>query len=158
MNVRQLIDLLLDQPMSNTVYVGDIAHGFTERHWDGELLDVTGSEPGVFATFLEFNETGLNGYIDTVGSETPAQVPGRTITESELIVEVDCAGLKHHENALRHALHHLGVTVVPEPTNADRWQQLVDRYTRESKQTETFAEWADRMGVKAPEAGGDDEH
>lgn len=65
MNVRQLIELLLDQPMSNTVYVGDITHGVPERHWDGELEGVVGAGPGVFATFLEFNETGMNNYITT---------------------------------------------------------------------------------------------
>lgn len=75
MKVRELIDRLLDQPMNNTVYVGDISHGVNERGWDGELQEVVGQGPGVFATFLGFNETGVNNYIDTEVCDDPAPEP-----------------------------------------------------------------------------------
>lgn len=158
MNVRQLIGLLLDQPMSNTVYVGDIAHGFTERHWDGVLLDVTGSEPGVFATFLEFNEAGLNGYIDIAGSETPAPVPGRTITESKYTAEVErikSFGLNTSRPLWwqgRAILGAAGITIVPdpEPTNAEKIEVALTRLPWLGKdERRSIAEQLDISGVKA---------
>lgn len=120
MKVRELIDRLLDQPMNNTVYVGDISHGVNERGWDGELQEVVG-DPGVFATFLGFNETGLNNYMNTEVRDDPDQVPGRTITDSDYQKIIDETSVPYGVG-FTDGFHQAGgsITPDPEPTSAEK--------------------------------------
>ena len=89
----------------------------------------------------------------------PDQVPGRTITESELRVVAgrlfarwpDLGVFMGH---LQRELSDLGITHVPNPTNFDRLEDLVDQW-RKGPQGKTLTQYLDEHGVKAP--GGDDE-
>ena len=89
--------------------------------------------------------------------EHPDQVPRLTVTASEFDEAVEScvtedATVPPHTFAAR-----LGVVCVPdpEPTNAEKWQELLARYKDEATGLESFSDWADRKGLKAP--GGDDE-
>lgn len=87
------------------------------------------------------------------------QAPGRTITESELRVVAgrlfarwpDLGVFMGH---LQRELSDLGITHVPNPTNFDRLEDLVDQW-RKGPQGKTLTQYLDEHGVKAP--GGDDD-
>ena len=89
----------------------------------------------------------------------PDQVPGRTITESELRVVAgrlfarwpDLGVFMGH---LQRELSDMGITHVPNPTNFDRLEDLVDQW-RKGPQGKTLTQYLDEHGVKAP--GGDDD-
>lgn len=86
------------------------------------------------------------------------QAPGRTITESELRVVAgrlfarwpDLGVFMGH---LQRELSDLGITHVPNPTNFDRLEDLVDQW-RKGPQGKTLTQYLDEHGVKAP--GGDE--
>ena len=86
------------------------------------------------------------------------QAPGRTITESELRVVAgrlfarwpDLGVFMGH---LQRELSDLGITHVPNPTNFDRLEDLVDQW-RKGPQGKTLTQYPDEHGVKAP--GGDE--
>ena len=84
----------------------------------------------------------------------PDQVPGRTITEGDLIAAVDETNhedMNEYQKA-RALLVHLGHTVPePKPTNLERLKAMQDDWLRESRSDELFIEYLDRMGGKAPE-------
>ena len=108
-------------------------------------------------------EPGLAGYayirnalrwLDT----NPDQVPGRTITASEFDEAVEScvtedATVPPHTFAAR-----LGVVCVPdpEPTNAEKLEQLHQNWSQ-SDRNPPFGEWADSVGIQAPEDWGDDD-
>ena len=80
------------------------------------------------------------------------QVPGRTITESQI---AEAFGDEYHYWAKRR-LSRIGITVVPdpEPTNAEKINEAYDVWDRDPQDL-TFGEYLDRLGwVKAP--GGDE--
>ena len=92
----------------------------------------------------------------------PDQVPGRTITESAEKDLYDSAQSSGAE--FRATLSEYGITVVPdpEPTNAERIKMLIMAGVKlgghiNELAAESIAEHLDEAGVKAPEAGGDDE-
>ena len=81
------------------------------------------------------------------------QVPGRTITESEYSTVVEWAksyALNGWKG--RTVLAEVGITVVPdpEPTNAEKLEQLYRNWSQSTLNT-PFGEWANSVGVKAPE-------
>ena len=82
------------------------------------------------------------------------QVPGRTITESQI---AEAFGDEYHYWAKRR-LSRIGITVVPDPkpTNLERLKEIQNDWLRESRNGELFIEYLDRMGAKAP--GDDGEH
>lgn len=84
----------------------------------------------------------------------PGQVPGRTITESEL------GDLARTHESIRHLVGMLGITVIPdpEPTNFEKltiYLGLHDLDAITQAGVADFARQLDADGVKAP--GGDDE-
>ena len=91
----------------------------------------------------------------------PEQVPGRTITESELRRLIH----KHlpdetTEEQLFMLMADLGITVVPdpdpEPTNAEKLTSLYERWRQDTDGMGiSVGAWMEKHGVKAP--GGDDE-
>ena len=98
------------------------------------------------------------GLLDEFASEHPDQVPGRTITESDLIAAVDETNhedMNEYQKA-RALLVHLG-HAVPTPwlTNFERLEDLVDKW-RKGEPLKTLTQYLDDCGVKAP--GGDDDH
>lgn len=82
----------------------------------------------------------------------PEQVPGRTMTESE----ISKAFGPEYVAWARLCLARIGITVVPdpEPTNVERLRALYMEWEREGPRTLAFAEWMDIRGVTAP---GDDD-
>ena len=88
--------------------------------------------------------------------EHPDQVPGRTITESQI---AEAFGDEYHYWAKRR-LSRIGITVVPdpEPTNAEKLEALYDQWLESDAPAcrVSFHQFMDDAGVKAP--GGDDEH
>ena len=93
-------------------------------------------------------------YLDT----NPDRVPGRTITASEFDEAVEScvtedATVPPHTFAAR-----LGVVCVPdpEPTNAEKLEQLHQNWSQ-SDRNPPFGEWADSVGIQAPEDWGDDD-
>lgn len=88
----------------------------------------------------------------------PDQVPGLTITESELSEAAENSSRWTDEGVGRDVLSHFGIEVVPdpEPTNAEKINEAYDVWDRDPQDL-TFGEYLDRLGwVKAP--GGDDDH
>lgn len=89
--------------------------------------------------------------------EHPEQVPGRTITTRE------AAALYNHTpfSAFVEGLRSQGITVLdPELTNADRWDELLHKAATGAMSSSTLRSLAENLadqGIKAPEAGGDDE-
>lgn len=85
--------------------------------------------------------------------EHPDQVPGRTMTESEI---AKAFGTEYVAWA-RLCLARIGITVVPdpEPTNAEKIIELMGKAPA-SLNRRDLAKWLDEAGVKAP--GGDDDH
>lgn len=88
------------------------------------------------------------------------QVPGRTITESELRgvagrLFARWPNLGVFMGHLQRELTELGITVVPDPnpTNFERLEDLVDQW-RKGPQGKTLTQYLDEHGVKAP--GGDE--
>lgn len=82
----------------------------------------------------------------------PDQVPGLTMTETEM--EHKCATYgSSYETGFKQA----GGVVIPPPllTNSEKWQELLARYKDDATGLESFADWADRQGLKAPEATND---
>lgn len=98
------------------------------------------------------------GLLDEFASEHPAQVPGRTITESELIAAVDETNhedMNEYQKA-RALLVHLGHTIPdPEPTNAEKLEIKLREACEANADQEfgRFAKWLDEAGVKAPGDG-----
>ena len=86
--------------------------------------------------------------------EHPERVPGRTITESQI---AEAFGDEYHYWAKRR-LSRIGITVVPdpEPTNADKLEQLHQNWSQ-SDRNPPFGEWADSVGILAPEDWADDD-
>ena len=89
----------------------------------------------------------------------PDQVPGRTITESEYSTVVEWAktyALNGWKG--RTVLAEVGITVIPdpEPTNAEKLEQLHQNWSQ-SDRNPPFGEWADSVGIQAPEDWGDDD-
>lgn len=123
---------------------------------DAEYSDTTGFGKGVNYT--------LN-WLD----ENPADLPGLTITESERRERI---GMED-QNFIRGfgaGLHMAGCTVVPDPpkSNAEKLESKLRVFALETCTSEAslelvrsaaseLAAWLDAAGVKAPEAGGDDE-
>lgn len=88
----------------------------------------------------------------------PDQVPGRTITKSEIEASVvharQCASFTTNPvGFVRSALDILGITVVPdpEPTNAERLADVLREFWTPVEDPTEFAELLDERGVKAPE-------
>ena len=81
------------------------------------------------------------------------QVPGRTITESQI---AEAFGDEYHYWAKRR-LSRIGITVVPdpEPTNADILADFVRQLSRTVMSAEECGKWLDERGVKAPGASDD---
>ena len=86
----------------------------------------------------------------------PDQVPGRTITES------GCHALYHAAyygaKAFRGELEDQGFAFIadPEPTNAEKLEQLHQNWSQ-SDRNPPFGEWADSVGILAPEDWADDD-
>lgn len=89
----------------------------------------------------------------------PDQVPGRTITESEFQGNLGV----YSEPWAREFLSGFGITVVPdpdpEPTSAERWETFCKKLgiNLTPWQIDYLVEAMDKSGVKASEAGGEDE-
>ena len=90
--------------------------------------------------------------------EHPDQVPGRTITERVKITDTEACEL--YESARSFSLDDFklalesidGIETVddPEPTNAEKLEQLYRNWSQSTLNT-PFGEWANSVGVKAPE-------
>ena len=104
--------------------------------------------------------TGLDRVTYTLRwlDRNPDQVPGRTITESELSEAVENSSAWTDEGFGRDIISHFGIEVVPdpEPTNAEKWEKFI-RGTHFNVSgwtgfdaTEQFAKILDEQGVKAP--------
>lgn len=66
MTVKQLIELLKEQPPMNQVYVAGFDPRTGECDWDGSVEDVRpGKGSMAHATFIEFNQLFLNIFIDS---------------------------------------------------------------------------------------------
>lgn len=108
------------------------------------------------------NAEPIVNMIDEMGwLRNPDQVPGRTITESDYSDISEWARnyrTRGHEG--RAVLSNLGITVVPDPpsTNAERLGRLYREWISDKSIEDSFGVYLDRHGVRAPEAGGDDEH
>lgn len=92
----------------------------------------------------------------------PDQVPGRTITDSELeTITHDLAtyGGPVLGTRIRVHLAHIGVTVIPDPkpTNAEKLAKMVRRACDNLTpiQRDEITRYFDEAGVKAPEADDD---
>ena len=88
----------------------------------------------------------------------PDQVPRPRMTYSELAEEVKSVErVEKRFEAVAYVLTNLGFTICsdPEPTNAERWQELLAQYKDEATGLESFGDWADRKGLRAPEADDD---
>ena len=87
--------------------------------------------------------------------EHPDQVPGRTLTRSDM---VEAFG-EEYAGWATHRLARIGYTIVPdpepEPTNADILADFVRQLSRTVMSAEECGKWLDERGVKA--LGGDDE-
>src|SRR5699024_7059341 len=86
----------------------------------------------------------------------PDQVPGRTITESELSEAVENSSAWTDE---RDIISDFGIEVVPdpEPANAAKLDKIMEEWPgRATASDPTFGEYLHNRGVKAP--GGDDDH
>ena len=93
-------------------------------------------------------------YFDT----HPDQVPRPRMTYSELAEEVKSVErVEKRFEAVAYVLTNLGFTICsdPKPTNAERWQELLAQYKDEATGLESFGDWADRKGLRAPEADDD---
>lgn len=65
MRVTHLIKVLLDQPGDNDVFIAGTDPETARRTWDGSLETVQGSgQAGIMSTYITFNQTGLNAYLD----------------------------------------------------------------------------------------------
>ena len=102
--------------------------------------------------------TGLDRVTYTLRwlDRNPDQVPGRTITES------GCHDLYHAAyygaKAFRGELEDQGFAFIadPEPTNAEKLEQLHQNWSQ-SDRNPPFGEWADSVGILAPEDWADDD-
>ena len=87
--------------------------------------------------------------------EHPDQVPGRTLTRSDM---VEAFG-EEYAGWATHRLARIGYTIVPdpepEPTNADILADFVRQLSRTVMSAEECGKWLDEHGVKA--LGGDDD-
>ncbi|MCF2588942.1 hypothetical protein [Brevibacterium sp. UCMA 11752] len=86
----------------------------------------------------------------------PEHVPGRTITEGELDkiadeCRIDDTAVVYIDNFAKR----LGITVVPEPTEAEKLAEIISEYTYNSE-PQALAEALVRAGVKAPGGESDD--
>ena len=90
----------------------------------------------------------------------PGQVPGRTITEQQLIQLWQVTVEGRNIDDFAQELKDNGITVVPdpEPTNAEKLEALYDQWLESDAPAcrVSFHQFMDDAGVKAP--GGDDEH
>ena len=86
--------------------------------------------------------------------EHPDQVPGRTLTRSDM---VEAFG-EEYAGWATHRLARIGYTIVPdpepEPTNADILADFVRQLSRTVMSAEECGKWLDERGVKA--TGGDE--
>ena len=81
------------------------------------------------------------------------QVPGRTITAGEVGRWSHLINGRYIETpSIIDFLEALGITVVPDskPTNAEKLEQLYRNWSQSTLNT-PFGEWANSVGVKAPE-------
>ena len=85
--------------------------------------------------------------------EHPERVPGRTMTVGEMDHKCTTYG-SAYETGFKQA----GGQVVPdpEPTNAEKLEQLHQNWSQ-SDRNPPFGEWADSVGIQAPEDWGDDD-
>ncbi len=85
--------------------------------------------------------------------EHPDQVPGRTITESELYqVQIHC-GFSGTDTRVNSVLRDLRITVVPdpEPTNAEKLETALLEAWDGHRSMSDVADLLDLKGVRAPE-------
>ena len=102
--------------------------------------------------------TGLDRVTYTLRwlDRNPDQAPGRTMTES------GCHDLYHAAyygaKAFRGELEDQGFAFIadPEPTNAEKLEQLHQNWSQ-SDRNPPFGEWADSVGILAPEDWADDD-
>ena len=100
----------------------------------------------------------FDDFIDAIEKDSSDQVPGRTITESELRevagrLFARCPDLGVFMGRLQRELSELGITHVPEPepTNAEKLKDLIwDEGDITGYRAQAIAEHLDRLGVKAP--------
>ncbi len=83
----------------------------------------------------------------------PDQVPGRTITESDLSEAVANSSQWTDEGFGRDVLSHFGIEVVPdpEPTNAERLETALLEAWDGHRSMSDVADLLDLKGVRAPE-------
>ena len=123
----------------------------TEKYID--LASRISNESGAY----HLRDTIIEGVLEWL-DEHPDRAPGRTITASEFDEAVEScvtedATVPPHTFAAR-----LGVVCVPdpEPTNAEKLEQLHQNWSQ-SDRNPPFGEWADSVGIQAPEDWGDDD-
>ena len=82
----------------------------------------------------------------------PEKVPGRTITAGEVGQWSHLIRGDVETPSIIDFLEALGITVVPDskPTNAEKLEQLYRNWSQSTLNT-PFGEWANSVGVKAPE-------
>ena len=86
----------------------------------------------------------------------PEHVPGRTITEGELDKIADECRIDDTASVyIDNFAERLGITVVPEPTEAEKLAEIISEYTYNSE-PQALAEALVRAGVKAPGGESDD--
>lgn len=86
----------------------------------------------------------------------PEHVPGRTITEGELDKIADECRIDDTASVyIDNFAKRLGITVVPEPTEAEKLAEIISEYTYNSE-PQALAEALVRAGVKAPGGESDD--
>ena len=88
--------------------------------------------------------------------EHPDQVPGRTLTRSDM---VEAFG-EEYAGWATHRLARIGYTIVPdpepEPTNAEKLNSLYGEWADDPSPTKlALGEWLELRGVKAPGASDD---
>ena len=87
----------------------------------------------------------------------PDQVPGRTITESEIRSVYKSKFGINADSLIVDFVRDLGITIVPDPkpTNAEKLADYVRQMDLTPMSPRECGEWLDEQGVKAP--GGDDD-
>ena len=124
----------------------------TEKYID--LASRISNESGAY----HLRDTIIEGVLEWL-DEHPDQVPGQTITRStmhELISEHFYTPVREIDvEVYTEALGRL-VVPDPEPTNAEKLEQLHQNWSQ-SDRNPPFGEWADSVGIQAPEDWGDDD-
>ena len=105
----------------------------------------------------DMDQSFLRGVIYTLEwlDDYPEALPKPTVTESRLVEIIAFA--KRNSLGTKGIVSAAGVAIVPDPkpTNAERWQELLAQYKDEATGLESFGDWADRKGLRAPEADDD---